>query len=359
MTQKEHDELADEATPEELLSQDAGAGEDPLAEFEGYESLDEEYPGDDKPDVVAVVGEGDEASAIDTPKQRRLAEMRLEARIESVIFASPKPLKVSEIIEIVGDPGVTEDDIQRSLDDIVAFYDARNGGFKLHYIKRLGYQFQTSEQAAAIMEKMFATRPRPISRAALETLSIIAYRQPVTRAEVEFIRGVDAGSIFKTLLERELIKCVGRKEIVGRPMLFGTSDEFLKVFNLSSIKDLPPLEAFQPAREVMQSAGEKLDEATDLVDIEEFIADNTRGESVEGTQLEGATATPEQQPETTPAGPDEDFAAAVDELAQKEIARFERVDDDAQGETNGTDADSEVAVPDGDSVETRSGDLDR
>ena len=102
----------------------------------------------------------------------------------------------------------------------------------------------------------------------------------MTRAEVEFIRGVDAGSIFKTLLERELIRCVGRKEIVGRPMLFGTTDQFLTVFNLSSIKDLPPLESFQPSRDMVQEPWSGLADgpAGDLVDVEEYIADNTSGE---------------------------------------------------------------------------------
>ena len=354
MSQKEHDEQPESPIPD----LDKGAEEDALAEFDSYESLDEEYPGDEKPEVVEVA-DAETAAAADTPKQRRLADMRLEARIESVIFASAKPLKVVEILELVSDPSVTEEDVQRSLDDIVNFYDSRSGGFKLHYIKRMGYQFQTSEQAAAIMEKMFATRPRPISRAALETLAIIAYRQPVTRAEVEFIRGVDAGSIFKTLLERELIRCTGRKEIVGRPMLFGTTDDFLKVFNLSSIKDLPPLESFQPAREVMQTAGERLDEGTDLVDIEEFIADNTAGE-YEGGELDEAKAESADLAEGEVKAKDEDFAAAVDDLAKKEIERFERVAEDAQeGETDGTDADSEVALPDGDSITPGSGDLDR
>jgi len=214
------------------------------------------------------------------------------------------------------------------------------------------------------MEKMFASRPRPISRAALETLSIIAYRQPVTRAEVEFIRGVDAGSIFKTLLERDLVKCVGRKEIVGRPMLFGTSDEFLKVFNLSSIKDLPPLESFQPSREMVQGAMERIEGQDELVDVEEYIADNT-SDGYEGDELELA-----QNAEGEESAQDAAFAqeaTAGEGTAEPQLIDGATVEDAAPAETavdpvaeesHGTDSDSEVAFPDRDSESSRSGELD-
>lgn len=241
--------------------------EDLIAEFGGYHSLPDEELAPSTSDLL------DPATTC-SPKERRALDMRLEAKVEAVIFASQKPLKSSEILDLLGDPSITEQDIEQTLADLVNFYDERSGGFRLHYLKRLGYQFQTSDDAAAVMERMFASRPRPISRAALETLSIIAYRQPVTRAEVEFIRGVDAGSIFKTLLERELIKCTGRKEIVGRPMLFGTTDEFLKVFNLNSVRDLPSLESFQPSRELLQGAKQRLADEDDLIDVENYISEN-------------------------------------------------------------------------------------
>jgi chromosome segregation and condensation protein ScpB len=109
-------------------------------------------------------------------------DLRLEFLVEAIVFASKEPLKVHEIREIMGDPSVSDDDVQAVLDDLLEQYEARKGGFKLVPVKRLGYQFQTSPQAASVMERMFASRPRPITRAALETLAIIAYRQPVTRA---------------------------------------------------------------------------------------------------------------------------------------------------------------------------------
>lgn len=257
------------------------------AEFGEYASLEED---EDRETPPAPTVEAMRDPELLSPKERRLVAMRLEARVEAVLFATSKPLKEQEILDLIGDPTVKLADVEATLATLLQFYEERQGGFRLHYIKRLGYQFQSSDDAAAMMERMFASRPRPISRAALETLAIIAYRQPVTRAEVEFIRGVDAGSIFKTLLERDLIKCTGRKEVIGRPMMFGTTDEFLKVFNLSSVKDLPPLEAFQPSRDVLKGAKERLEEGLDsLVDVEQYIA-----EQVAGTEVVPADETGEE-----------------------------------------------------------------
>ncbi len=206
-----------------------------------------------------------------------LAEgLRLDAKVEAVIFASQKPLKTMEIFELVqGEAGSTATlkDVQECLSQLLEYYRDRAGGFTLRYTRGLGYQFQTVPAAAPILERQFSQRPRPISRAALETLAIIAYRQPVTRAEVEYIRGVDAGSIVKNLLERDLIACTGRKEIAGRPMVFSTTQEFLKVFQLSHVKDLPTLESFQPSHEALQKALEKLEQGEQLVDVEDYIGD--------------------------------------------------------------------------------------
>ncbi len=377
------EDLADEAVLAEL---EADGDEDALSAFKDYDSLAEEYPEDE---LYAENAETADSTGLLTPKERRLLNMTLEARVEAILFASQKPLKAAEILEIFGDEDLKVEYIETTLADIAEFYNARAGGFRLHYLKRLGFQFQTVDSAGAIMEKMFASRPRPISRAALETLAIIAYRQPATRAEVEFIRGVDAGSIFKTLLERDLIKCTGRKEIVGRPMLFGTSDDFLKVFNLSSIKDLPPLEAFQPAREVVQGAMDRIAEGPDdLVDIEEYIADNSGGGTLEAVGSEDESKELEASSEgaalaakdsESDEDEDEDDADLLENIAKAihgDRARAPRTFgatktpsatiEESEPETlslaediDGTDTDTEVAFSDGDSVPPRSRDLDQ
>jgi segregation and condensation protein B len=263
------------------------------------------------------MSETEQATVEDSLEQSSLPlteGLRLDAKIEAVIFASQKPLKTMEIFELVKTPALTEGDVeneveievgseedtgdfeplhveaapeitlkdvQECLTQLTEYYRDRAGGFTLRYTKGLGYQFQTVPAAAPVLERQFAQRPRPISRAALETLSIIAYRQPVTRAEVEYIRGVDAGSIIKNLLERDLIACTGRKEIAGRPMVFGTTAEFLKVFQLSSPKDLPPLESFQPSHEALTKALEKLEQGEQPVDVEGFIGDEAGRENTD------------------------------------------------------------------------------
>ena len=200
--------------------------------------------------------------------------LTLEGQIEAILFAAPKPLSVQEIGELIQDEnGQPEShEIERVIQNLLRLYRERNGGFRLDHEKGVGFQFRTVPAAAPLMERMFSARQRPLSRAALETLSIIAYRQPVTRADIEAIRGVDAGSIIKNLLDRELISCVGRKEDSGRPMIFGTSPEFLRVFRINSLDELPPLSAFQPAPETMAEAESRL-ELGEEVDVDEFMSD--------------------------------------------------------------------------------------
>lgn len=170
----------------------------------------------------------------------------LKALIEAVIFAAPKPISVSNLSEVLTDedfeasPNIIESIIQQ----LASEYLARNAGFRLEYDEGAGYQFRTAAGAAKIMEKMFASSQRSVSRASLETLSIIAYNQPCTRAEIEQIRGVDVGSIIASLLEKEFVTCVGRKAVPGRPMLFGTTNEFLRCFGIQSLDKLPPLSDF-------------------------------------------------------------------------------------------------------------------
>lgn len=199
-------------------------------------------------------------------------ELSLEAKVEAIIFASPRPLKIGEILEILGEE-TTSKEVSEAVSSIVSFYKSRVGGFTLEAV-RGGYQFQTSVNASQYMQRMFSSRPRPISRAAQETLAIIAYRQPVTRADIEFIRGVDAGSIVKNLLDRGLIKAVGRKEDAGRPILFGTTDEFLQIYSLQSLKDLPPLESFQPSNDLVKAGMDLIEEQDKPVHEGDFVGNH-------------------------------------------------------------------------------------
>lgn len=184
-------------------------------------------------------------------------------QIEAIIFASQNPISLPEIHTILELESLLQSDLATMIATLQDEHHARKGGFELIHIKGVGYQFRTVPDVALVMERMFTQRPRPLSRAAQETLAIIAYRQPVTRADVEFIRGVDAGSILKNLLDKNLIECVGRKEIIGRPMMFGTTPEFLRTYHLTSLEDLPPLDAFQPAVDVVKKALKRIDDRPD------------------------------------------------------------------------------------------------
>jgi segregation and condensation protein B len=216
----------------------------------------------------------DSMAPADTWSLSMAERLSLAAQVEAIVFATPQPVKLTEIAEILEEEGDTKA-IFHILGQLEQEYRERGGGFILKHITGQGYQFQTVEAASPLMEKMFSTRPRPISRAAQETLAIIAYRQPVTRADIEFIRGVDAGSIIKNLLERDLIKCAGRKEDAGRPMIFATTDEFLRVYRLNSLADLPPIEAFQPSQDMIQGAMQSLAGHVP-VDVDTFMDDPER-----------------------------------------------------------------------------------
>ena len=213
-------------------------------------------------------------------------DINLKGQVEAVIFASPSPISEDEIFHVLkdepGEPSLS--DVKCSVGQLSKEYKEKSQGIILEHFPNNTLQFRTNPKLSSILERMFATRPRPLSRAAQETLAIIAYRQPVTRVDIEFIRGVDAGSIIKNLLERELIRCVGRKDEVGRPMLFGTSDEFLRVYKLNSIKDLHPLDSFQPCQSSVENAFEKIkDIENKKIQLDEML---NFGQELEKTDLD-------------------------------------------------------------------------
>jgi segregation and condensation protein B len=180
---------------------------------------------------------------------------KLRSVLESLLFSSERPLGVKELralIEDVETPALVE-----ALREMGEHYRAQGRGFQLHEVAG-GFQLRTSPENGEFVRRMLGAKPVRLSRAALETLAIIAYRQPVTRAEIEDVRGVDSGGILKMLLERRLIKMLGKKEEVGRPMLYGTTKEFLEFFSLRDLKQLPTLREFH---ELSDESLQKLQDA--------------------------------------------------------------------------------------------------
>ncbi len=156
--------------------------------------------------------------------------------IESLVFVSETPLSIDRLKTILED--VDRRDIRLALAELQGEYEDRQGGFVLQEVAG-GFQFRTHADYSDWIKKLLKPSPTRLSRAALETLAIIAYKQPIIRADVEHIRGVDSGGVLRMLLERKLIRVLGRKDIPGRPMIYGTTKEFLELFNLKDLGELP------------------------------------------------------------------------------------------------------------------------
>jgi segregation and condensation protein B len=165
-------------------------------------------------------------------------EKPLELIIEALLFASSKPLSVQEIHRCLPDIPVPE--ITAGLTGLQASYEAMERSFCLKEVSE-GYQIRTRSAYAPYVLRMLKSSPARLSRAAMETLAIVAYKQPIIRQEIEQFRGVDAGGILRTLLEKDLIRIMGRKAIPGRPLIYGTTRRFLEVFDLKDLESLPKL----------------------------------------------------------------------------------------------------------------------
>jgi segregation and condensation protein B len=186
-------------------------------------------------------------------------DVEIKAVIESLIFVSESPLSLDRIKEVLGE--VSRKDLQRYLSELVGDYERAQRSFNLVEVAE-GFQFRTRPQYAEWIKKLKKTKPLALSQPALETLAIVAYRQPVVRADVEKIRGVDSGGVLRTLLERKLIRILGKKDIPGRPLVYGTSKQFLEVFGLKDLSSLPTLKDVEglgppPSEELLPLSGKE------------------------------------------------------------------------------------------------------
>lgn len=175
----------------------------------------------------------------DENSQSHEDEITLESVIEAVLFASDEPLSANRLA------GITETSIKQvnwHIDNLNKKYISNKNAFRIEKIAG-GYQMMTLSDYNHWLKKLLRARSdSKLSAAALETLAIIAYKQPVIRADIEAIRGVQAGELIRSLMYKGLVKIVGRAEVLGRPMLYGTTKKFLEVFGLNTLKDLPKVE---------------------------------------------------------------------------------------------------------------------
>jgi segregation and condensation protein B len=179
---------------------------------------------------------GDEAEAALSP----LSEDELRANIEALLYAAEEPLSLKDLAKAL--PEASRDAIKSSVEELVASYDARGRGLQIARVAG-GYQITTRPEYHERISRLFSSKPPSrLSIQALETLAAIAYRQPVTVPEIMELRGLHSAGVVRTLLEKKLIRITGRKKVVGRPLLYGTTKEFLIRFGLKGLDDLPNLE---------------------------------------------------------------------------------------------------------------------
>lgn len=177
----------------------------------------------------------------------------LKPIVDALIFASEMPLSATRIRQIIQEAGhedIAPSAIQAAIEKLKADNRDSQRGFYLQEVAG-GYQYRTRPNYAAWIKKLKKAKAFRLTQSTLETLAIIAYKQPIIRTDIEKLRGVDSGGVIKNLIERSLIRIVGRKNIPGRPFMFGTTRRFLEVFGLDRLEDLPSLKEFEGLDESM------------------------------------------------------------------------------------------------------------
>lgn len=212
-----------------------------------------------------------------------MEQSEIRAAVEAILFASADPVSINDIKKTLSD--VSGEEVDAAIEEIEKRTDEALGGIRLERIAG-GLRFATRPELDPYLRKFFERkRENRLSMAALETLAIVAYRQPVTAPEVSELRSVNSGGVLKTLLDKKLIRISGRKNVVGSPFLYRTTNEFLMHFGLERVQDLPSLEEFG------ELVGESLDEGGLLEDLDskaeqEVAAEEQRIEEREAEELE-------------------------------------------------------------------------
>jgi segregation and condensation protein B len=219
---------------------------------------------------------------------------QIESIIESLLFVAGEPVSLKRMCEIVNEAERAE--VQAALDGIVRRCEAADRGLRVLEVAG-GYQLQTASENSPWVGRLLQSRPIRLSRASLETLAIVAYKQPVTRAEIDEVRGVDSGGTLKTLLEYGFLRIAGRKDVPGKPIIYATDKRFLEFFRMKSLSELPTLREMEEIQE--EQLAESIRQGTLPLD-----------ESAETGELdpaagEGAEPDGEGAGEATDPGPDD------------------------------------------------------
>jgi segregation and condensation protein B len=251
-----------------------------------------ETPTPDSEEVVTIIETEDVLAEAAAPED----DAPLRAVLEAIVYITDEPLTLQQIAAAIQQP---IDKVKHLLDDLVAEYDKPHHGLSIREIAG-GYKMATKaehhEAVRAFVKKL--TPPLKLSLAALETLAVIAYKQPVTAPEIMDIRGVQGAGVLKTLLDRKLIAESGRKKVIGQPILYKTTKEFLVQFGLASLSELPTLKEFEELgrMELVEEIAEGAEAAADVTPE----APEVTG-LIEPTEPEATEATPDEAPQDAPA----------------------------------------------------------
>ena len=224
-----------------------------------------------------------------------------KAALEAIIYAADEPATIEQLAKALGEEKLA---VQASLDELVASYASEERGIEIRAVAG-GYKLYTKPQQHDVVRRFIKSLRPPLrlSMPALETLAVIAYKQPVTAPEISEIRGVNTSGVISTLLDKHLITTAGRKEVMGRPILYKTSKEFLMRFGLSDLEELPSLKEFEAlAREALGSDegfAPAENGSTNEASIAEPAAENTASAEMEAREelLEETAANNEGMPE--------------------------------------------------------------
>jgi len=232
---------------------------------------------------------------------------KLKEIIESLLFVAETALTIERIKQVTA---ADTKEIRDALQAISDEYESRQGGFYLNEVAG-GYQIRTRPEYNEWIKRLIQPNPPRMSKAALETLAIIAYKQPIIRSDIEHIRGVDCGGILRLLLERKFLRVLGRKEIPGRPLIYATTKQFLEVFDLKDLKDLPTpkeIESFgrslldesppEDSTEPKQPLGDELPKGDADEPEQVFEDDDAPRDSAESEQTFKDDAFPEESAQT-------------------------------------------------------------
>jgi segregation and condensation protein B len=242
-----------------------------VPEIESAIAGPEQEPGDPS-DTDKTAETASAADAVQT-----IAERELKAILESLLFVSPEPLSAVRLVSVLGD--VTKAEVERTLRSLGEELEQEGRGIRLVEVAG-GYRLVTKQEYAPWVKRLDkAKSATKLSRSALESLAIIAYKQPLVRSEIEEIRGVETSGVVRTLLERKLVRIVGRKEVPGRPIMYGTTKFFLEHFGLNDLSQLPPLREFKELGEAEQALL-PMDDALSVA-VDEAATDDV-AKSIEG-----------------------------------------------------------------------------